>query len=122
MASSTPYAFSLIMLMLVILTTCNAPLNSTFYAKSCPNVLSTVKAAVKQAVAKEKRMATRLALSISVHGRRLTARPWPGGQPHRVLPGNSQVGTGIGAPPSHSRWIYLSYHRLPFGLYAPSRH
>eukprot|EP01018_Ginkgo_biloba_P015189 Gb_08066 [translate_table: standard] len=60
MASSTHYAFSLIMLMLVILTTCNAQLSSTFYAQSCPNALSTVKAAVKQAVANEKRMGASL--------------------------------------------------------------
>ncbi|KAH9314521.1 hypothetical protein KI387_023148, partial [Taxus chinensis] len=35
----------------------NGQLSSTFYDKTCPNALSTVKAAVKAAVAKEKRMA-----------------------------------------------------------------
>ncbi|XP_057825575.2 cationic peroxidase 1 [Cryptomeria japonica] len=38
----------------------NGQLSSTFYNKTCPQALSTVKAAVKAAVAKEKRMAASL--------------------------------------------------------------
>ncbi|GLJ14596.1 hypothetical protein SUGI_1445950 [Cryptomeria japonica] len=38
----------------------NGQLTSTFYSTSCPNLLSTVKSAVKQAVANEKRMGASL--------------------------------------------------------------
>ncbi|KAH9314533.1 hypothetical protein KI387_023160, partial [Taxus chinensis] len=41
-------------------TAVNAQLSSTFYSSSCPNLLSTVKSAVKQAVANEKRMGASL--------------------------------------------------------------
>ncbi|GLJ57917.1 hypothetical protein SUGI_1390770 [Cryptomeria japonica] len=41
-------------------TIVNGQLSSTFYSSSCPNLLSTVKSAVKQAVANEKRMGASL--------------------------------------------------------------
>ncbi|GLJ14593.1 hypothetical protein SUGI_0236310 [Cryptomeria japonica] len=41
-------------------TSVNAQLSANFYAKSCPQLLSTVKAAVKKAVANEKRMGASL--------------------------------------------------------------
>jgi peroxidase len=43
-----------------ITDTANGQLSSTFYDKSCPTALSVVKAAVKQAVANEKRMGASL--------------------------------------------------------------
>ncbi|XP_057835263.2 peroxidase 2-like [Cryptomeria japonica] len=51
--------FSLILVMLCLWDV-NGQLSSTFYDKMCPQALSTVKAAVKVAVAKEKRMAASL--------------------------------------------------------------
>ncbi|KAH9314536.1 hypothetical protein KI387_023163, partial [Taxus chinensis] len=46
------------------LTAVYGQLSSTFYSTSCPNLLSTVKSAVKQAVANEKRMGLRRFYSV----------------------------------------------------------
>ncbi|KAH9314535.1 hypothetical protein KI387_023162 [Taxus chinensis] len=47
-------------LVLCSIVSVNGQLSTTFYAKTCPRALSIVKAAVKQAVAKEKRMGASL--------------------------------------------------------------
>ncbi|KAH9314532.1 hypothetical protein KI387_023159 [Taxus chinensis] len=62
MASSNLLIISLAFsaMMFMSSTPVYAQLSSNFYTKSCPQVLSTVKAAVKQAVAKEKRMGASL--------------------------------------------------------------
>ncbi|KAH9314516.1 hypothetical protein KI387_023143, partial [Taxus chinensis] len=55
-----------IALVMLVSSPANAQLTSTFYGKMCPNALSTVKAAVKAAVAKEKRMGASLGCDGSV--------------------------------------------------------
>eukprot|EP01018_Ginkgo_biloba_P015165 Gb_27550 [translate_table: standard] len=52
--------FACISVVALFMTSAYGQLSPTFYAKSCPNVLSTVKSAVKQAVAKEARMGASL--------------------------------------------------------------
>jgi len=61
MTSSTALRLSVACIALILFTTvADAQLNSTYYATSCPKALSTVKAAVKKAVANEKRMGASL--------------------------------------------------------------
>jgi len=61
MTSSTALRLSVACIALILFTTvADAQLNSTYYSTSCPKALSTVKAAVKKAVANEKRMGASL--------------------------------------------------------------
>ncbi|XP_028799441.1 lignin-forming anionic peroxidase-like [Neltuma alba] len=51
----------LILMMLVVLgTTCEAQLSSNFYDNTCPNALSTIRSVIRRAVSKERRMAASL--------------------------------------------------------------
>ncbi|GLJ13166.1 hypothetical protein SUGI_0206660 [Cryptomeria japonica] len=52
--------FALMLVLCSCWSSVNAQLNSTFYDQTCPEVFSTVKAAVKQAIANETRMAASL--------------------------------------------------------------
>ncbi|GLJ13165.1 hypothetical protein SUGI_0206650 [Cryptomeria japonica] len=52
--------FALMLVLCSCWSSVNAQLNSTFYDETCPGVFSTVKAAVKQAIANETRMAASL--------------------------------------------------------------
>jgi peroxidase len=61
MARIASYKFSWLMLVsFTLVAISSAQLSSTFYAKSCPNALSTIRSAVNAAVNKEKRMAASL--------------------------------------------------------------
>ncbi|GLT68628.1 hypothetical protein SLA2020_408390 [Shorea laevis] len=48
------------MMLLLLSITCQAKLSSTFYAKTCPNALSTIRTTIRSAIAAERRMAASL--------------------------------------------------------------
>ncbi|XVF43516.1 hypothetical protein PTKIN_Ptkin02bG0046000 [Pterospermum kingtungense] len=51
---------AVVMLLLLICSTCQAQLSSTFYANTCPNALSTIRTSIRSAIARERRMAASL--------------------------------------------------------------
>ncbi|XWS64004.1 hypothetical protein CRYUN_Cryun06bG0149600 [Craigia yunnanensis] len=51
---------SVVMLLLLICSACQAQLSSTFYANTCPNALSTIRTSIRSAIARERRMAASL--------------------------------------------------------------
>lgn len=46
--------------MILLNEPCNAQLSSTFYDKTCPDALSTIRTSIRSAIAKERRMAASL--------------------------------------------------------------
>ncbi|XP_059073870.1 peroxidase P7-like isoform X2 [Cryptomeria japonica] len=60
MSSCSKLLITCIALVILCLSPANGQLSSTFYDKTCPKAMSTIKAAVKQAVAMEKRMGASL--------------------------------------------------------------
>ncbi|KAM7277373.1 hypothetical protein ACFE04_019239 [Oxalis oulophora] len=57
MASNTTHLFVALLILSTSLMITNATLSSSFYSKSCPNLQTTVQNVMRQAVAKENRMA-----------------------------------------------------------------
>ncbi|XVE74605.1 hypothetical protein DITRI_Ditri12bG0030800 [Diplodiscus trichospermus] len=49
-----------VMLLLLFSSACQAQLSSTFYENTCPNALSTIRTAIRTAIARERRMAASL--------------------------------------------------------------
>uniref|UniRef100_A0A5B6YXP0 Peroxidase n=1 Tax=Davidia involucrata TaxID=16924 RepID=A0A5B6YXP0_DAVIN len=49
-----------VVLFLLLVSSCSAQLSSTFYDKTCPNALSTIRTAIRTAVSRERRMAASL--------------------------------------------------------------
>ncbi|XP_022724981.1 peroxidase 4-like [Durio zibethinus] len=60
MITATVRAVAVVMLLLLICGACQAQLSSTFYARTCPNALSTIRTSIRSAIARERRMAASL--------------------------------------------------------------
>ncbi|XP_022734177.1 lignin-forming anionic peroxidase-like [Durio zibethinus] len=51
---------AVVVLLLLLSSACQAQLSSTFYEKTCPNALRTIRSAIRTAIARERRMAASL--------------------------------------------------------------
>lgn len=60
MVTLVPVAAMVMLLLLLSCSACQANLSSSFYDKTCPNALSTIRSTIRSAIARERRMAASL--------------------------------------------------------------